>query len=197
VHIFYSTECRTAQEPSATCTSCGVTFANSFCPICMIWTQRDIYHCVDCAICRVGGADEHFHCKTCNACFPKVGEDTHECIFRRSVDQLSCPFCLEDVFSSQDAINPMRCCGQAAHHKCMVASLHAQGYGCPNCRKSFVDMTREWSEITFAIQAQPMPPEYDREVDINCNDCGASCKARFHFLGVQCAQCESYNTQIL
>ena len=160
----------------------------------MIWTQLEIYHCLECTICRVGNASNHFHCKTCNVCFNKNTEEKHQCLFRKSVDQLCCPFCLDDVFSSQDSVNPLRCCGQAAHLKCITSSLSAHGYKCPSCRKSFVDMTSVWEEISLSIDAQPMPSEYAREVEIVCNDCEGYCRAFFHFLGMQCDICGSYNT---
>ena len=47
------------------------------------------------------------------------------------------------------------------------------------------------------IALQPVPPEMCRVVNITCNDCekGADAQA-WHFLGVQCFHCQSFNTVV-
>lgn len=44
-----------------------------------------------------------------------------------------------------------------------------------------------------------MPAEYRNvQVDVLCNDCGEKCTdLKFHFYGVKCVKCGSYNTRIL
>jgi Zinc-ribbon len=49
--------------------------------------------------------------------------------------------------------------------------------------------------MAAGIQLQPLPPEMTRVVDISCIDCGAQDKdRRWHFLGIQCGECSSFNT---
>lgn len=45
------------------------------------------------------------------------------------------------------------------------------------------------------IKEQPMPEEFRnvRSV-VLCNDCSAKCSTPFHFLGLRCEICQSYNT---
>lgn len=45
------------------------------------------------------------------------------------------------------------------------------------------------------IKEQPMPEEFQnvRSV-ILCNDCSAKCSTAYHFLGLRCEVCQSYNT---
>jgi len=42
--------------------------------------------------------------------------------------------------------------------------------------------------------AQPSAPRRPREVWIGCNDCGGRCWTPFHWLGLKCRVCDSYNT---
>jgi len=44
---------------------------------------------------------------------------------------------------------------------------------------------------------QPVPAELARVVNITCNDCETSTDAQaWHFLGVQCVHCQSFNTVV-
>ena len=48
------------------------------------------------------------------------------------------------------------------------------------------------------IRAQPMPLEYSNwRADVLCNDCIRRSWAPYHFLGHQCAHCNSFNTAII
>lgn len=47
------------------------------------------------------------------------------------------------------------------------------------------------------IALQPVPPELARVVNIKCNDCETDSHAQaWHFLGVQCNPCQSFNTVV-
>jgi len=49
--------------------------------------------------------------------------------------------------------------------------------------------------LDVAIQSQPMPPEFrDTKAVVLCNDCCARSTTKYHWLGVKCAICHSYNT---
>jgi len=54
-----------------------------------------------------------------------------------------------------------------------------------------------WSVMATEIALQPVPAEMARVVDILCNDCDEKCvNQRWHFLGVQCQSCSSFNTTV-
>jgi len=58
-------------------------------------------------------------------------------------------------------------------------------------------MAAAWEARARDIAEQPMPPDLQRIVDIMCNDCEAKSPRRnWHFLGVQCPQCNSFNTVV-
>ncbi|RYP31644.1 hypothetical protein DL767_005651 [Monosporascus sp. MG133] len=53
----------------------------------------------------------------------------------------------------------------------------------------------EFRNLDMAIHAQPMPPEFeDTRAVILCNDCSAKSSVKYHWLGLKCAVCLSYNT---
>jgi hypothetical protein len=58
-------------------------------------------------------------------------------------------------------------------------------------------MASTWSAIAMGIALQPVPPEMARMVHIFCNDCEHSdVNRRWHFLGVRCMHCLSFNTNV-
>jgi Zinc-ribbon len=58
-------------------------------------------------------------------------------------------------------------------------------------------MTATWSAIAMGIALQPVPPDMARVVHIVCNDCEERDKnRRWHFLGVRCMHCMSFNTVV-
>lgn len=52
-----------------------------------------------------------------------------------------------------------------------------------------------FTNLANIIKEQPMPEEFQnvRSV-ILCNDCSAKCSTAYHFLGLRCEICQSYNT---
>ncbi len=58
-------------------------------------------------------------------------------------------------------------------------------------------MARAWAERARDIASQPMPEDLAKVVDIDCFDCGTKSQNRdWHFLGVQCPNCDSFNTTV-
>ena len=54
-----------------------------------------------------------------------------------------------------------------------------------------------WNAMAAGVALQPVPPELCRVVNITCNDCEQQDDARaWHFLGVQCRNCSSFNTVV-
>ena len=56
-------------------------------------------------------------------------------------------------------------------------------------------METQFRNLDVAIQGQPMPPEFqDTRAVILCNDCSARSTVPYHWLGLKCSICRSYNT---
>ncbi|OAL70844.1 hypothetical protein A7D00_5174 [Trichophyton violaceum] len=62
-------------------------------------------------------------------------------------------------------------------------------------RKSVTNMEANFRNLDRTIMSQPMPPELkDTNAFIYCNDCHAKSVVPYHWLGLKCEICESYNT---
>jgi ribosomal protein S27E len=58
-------------------------------------------------------------------------------------------------------------------------------------------MSAAWAARARDIEMQPMPEDLARVVNIMCNDCERKSENRnWHFLGVQCPGCSSFNTVV-
>jgi len=58
-------------------------------------------------------------------------------------------------------------------------------------------MMPTWNAMAAGVALQQVPPELARVVNITCNDCEKADDARaWHFLGVQCRNCSSFNTVV-
>ncbi|KAL1600260.1 hypothetical protein SLS59_005884 [Nothophoma quercina] len=69
---------------------------------------------------------------------------------------------------------------------------------CPICKKSAVKMDLQWRKLTSAIEAQPMPEQFENtRAIVQCNDCSRKSSVKYHWLGNQCENCDSYNTNEL
>ena len=56
-------------------------------------------------------------------------------------------------------------------------------------------MAAAWEARASDIAEQPMPADLQRVINIICNDCETkSLNRNWHFLGVQCPSCSSFNT---
>ncbi|KAE8354432.1 hypothetical protein BDV28DRAFT_130909 [Aspergillus coremiiformis] len=188
--------CGHAQPASQFCTNCGEQSSQYYCNICKLWdndTNKSIYHCNDCGICRIGqglGRD-FFHCKTCCVCLPISIENTHRCIERST--QCDCPICGDYMFTSPETVVFMRC-GHSIHQRCL-SEYSKNSYRCPICSKTITNMESTFRNLDRTIQSQPMPAEFnDTRTLIYCNDCGAKSVVKYHWLGLKCDMCESYNT---
>lgn len=108
----------------------------------------------------------------------------------------NCPVCQEDLFSSRDASHELPC-GHAIHWHCF-RELASHDSRCPMCKKTAETHERmkpTWDAMAMGIALQPVPPELCKVVTLKCNDCEMVQPNRaWHFLGVQCKRCESFNT---
>lgn len=188
--------CGTAQPAAKNCTSCSKSMASYYCAICKLWDDdpdKSIYHCNDCGICRIGkglGID-FFHCQRCNACMTMDLHGSHKCI-ERSTD-CDCPICGDYLFTSTTKVIFMPC-GHAIHQSCWYDHTRVS-YKCPTCAKSILNMEAQFRIMDTEIELQPLPQPYSgwRSI-VTCNDCSAKSNVKFHFLGLKCDNCRSYNT---
>ncbi|KAL8775720.1 MAG: hypothetical protein Q9209_000216 [Squamulea sp. 1 TL-2023] len=164
--------CACAQPASEKCTQCGEYSARYYCDVCKLWDDdpgKHIYHCNDCGICRIGQGlgKDFFHCKTCCACLSMRTLENHRCI-ERSTD-CDCPICGEYMFTSPQTVVFMS--------------------------KSMYNMEAQFRHLERSIESQPMPPEFqDTKAWVYCNDCNAKSSVKYHWMGLKCSVCDSYNT---
>eukprot|EP00543_Licmophora_paradoxa_P000768 CAMPEP_0202453870 /NCGR_PEP_ID=MMETSP1360-20130828/11744_1 /ASSEMBLY_ACC=CAM_ASM_000848 /TAXON_ID=515479 /ORGANISM="Licmophora paradoxa, Strain CCMP2313" /LENGTH=563 /DNA_ID=CAMNT_0049073063 /DNA_START=341 /DNA_END=2032 /DNA_ORIENTATION=- len=191
--------CYTRQSSKTdNCSNCGVLFGEYHCKVCNLWmsNDEDPYHCLDCGFCRVGGRHNFRHCHDCGMCIDALLFDDHNCKAGKYMS--NCPVCQEDLFSSRSASHEMPC-GHAIHWHCF-RELTSYDTRCPVCKKTaetHEQMAPTWSAMAMGICLQPVPPEMARVVTIMCNDCEERDEdRRWHFLGVQCLKCSSFNTTI-
>ncbi|KAI9776546.1 MAG: hypothetical protein M1835_005486 [Candelina submexicana] len=56
-------------------------------------------------------------------------------------------------------------------------------------------MEMQFRNLDRAIDSQPMPSHFrDTKALVYCNDCAAKTSVNYHWLGLKCAVCDSYNT---
>ena len=68
-------------------------------------------------------------------------------------------------------------------------------YRCPTCARTIINMESQFRALDVEIENQPLPTPYnDWRCLISCNDCSAKSNVSFHFLGLKCDNCYSYNT---
>lgn len=85
-------------------------------------------------------------------------------------------------------------CGHTIHHKCYY-DLMKTSYKCPICSQSIINMESQFRNLDRSIESQPMPPEFqDTQAVVSCNDCYAKSIVKYHWLGLKCGVCDSYNT---
>ncbi|KAI4167918.1 MAG: hypothetical protein LQ343_006788 [Gyalolechia ehrenbergii] len=188
--------CGCAQSASEECSRCGERSARYYCSVCKLWDDdpgKSIYHCNDCGICRIGQGlgKDFYHCKTCCVCLSIGIRETHRCI-ERSTD-CDCPICGEYMFTSPQTVVFMGC-GHSIHHRCYYEHMK-RSYRCPICSRSIINMEMQFRHLERAIESQPMPPEFqDTKAWVYCNDCNVKSSVKYHWLGLKCGVCDSYNT---
>lgn len=191
-------ECSTRQPAGNRCVRCGIQFGEYHCGICNLWMveSKKPFHCADCGFCRVGGRESFQHCHQCCMCISVNVYNDHNCM--KDKYKNNCPVCREDMFSSRQSPQDLPC-GHAIHAHCF-RKLAGFDYRCPICKKTVVSqqsMAAAWAARARDIEMQPMPDDLARVVNIMCNDCETkSLNRNWHFLGVQCPGCSSFNTVV-
>lgn len=192
-------ECFTKQSSKTNyCINCRIQFGEYHCAICNLWMSNEErpYHCPDCGFCRVGGGENFRHCQDCGMCIDRQLFNSHNCKVGKYMS--NCPVCQEDLFSSRDASHELPC-GHAIHWHCF-RELASHDSRCPMCKKTAETHERmkpTWDAMAMGIALQPVPPELCKVVTVKCNDCeDVQVNRAWHFLGVQCGRCESFNTVV-
>jgi hypothetical protein len=68
---------------------------------------------------------------------------------------------------------------------------------CKKTAETPEQMASTWSALAMGIALQPVPRDLARVVNIICNDCEErDHERRWHFLGVRCMNCLSFNTNV-
>lgn len=207
--------CGHPQRVGDVCVKCGESAARYYCSICKLWNDdadKSIYHCSDCGICRVGEGlgKDFFHCKVhvspsvavfffypytdrqkCGSCIAINQEESHRC--REGVMDCDCPICGEYIFTTRIKVVTMKC-GHMIHDDCRAEYIK-RSYKCPICNKSVENMESMFRRLDKHLEEQPMPDEYkDTRAVILCNDCEAKTSTKYHWGGLRCEVCLSYNT---
>lgn len=196
--------CDTKQKVNFKCINCHMKFGNYFCDICNLfdYVNKGQKHCYKCGFCRVYGNDEYYHCDKCNKCIKSEtnsdddgnnGNNTkHKCT---NIEDKVCPICFEDLFTSVKDITELKC-GHWMHFKCLNNMIIKGSYKCPLCCKSIVNLDNYTQFMDNEIKNTIMPEELlDKKIDILCNECTNRSNINFHYLGLKCAHCGSYNTK--
>ncbi|XP_042652984.1 RING finger and CHY zinc finger domain-containing protein 1 isoform X2 [Tyto alba] len=151
------TRCRLLQKAQQRCEGCHSLFGEYYCGICHLFDRdKKQYHCAECGICRIGPKEDFFHCSKCNLCLSLSLRGKHKCI--ENVSRQDCPICLEDIHTSRVGAHVLPC-GHLLHRTCYEDMLK-EGYRCPLCMHSALDMTRYWRQLDDEVAQTPMPTEY-------------------------------------
>ncbi|XBW38596.1 hypothetical protein QEN19_004185 [Hanseniaspora menglaensis] len=208
----------TSVSDSDTCSGCEKKYAEFCCLKCRIFEnneENDIYHCPFCKECKLGeglGIDYN-HCFDCNCCMPlemfhneKV---SHKCIKNNlSSDCTICGVRLNGDYSKNVRsyeskgenwkVQFLIPCNHAIHETCLKLYLDNGQYKCPICQISIVDMEINFKLLDEEIQTCPLPSPYNSWRCIyKCNDCATRGITSYHFLGIKCRSCYSFNTILL
>jgi ribosomal protein S27E len=68
-------------------------------------------------------------------------------------------------------------------------------FKCPICQTSLIDMTMDWQRLDNERQHWLLPEQLRNFlVKVQCRDCRKESETNFHFIGLKCPSCGSYNT---
>lgn len=97
------------------------------------------------------------------------------------------------MFTSYKKVVTMKC-GHTIHDDCRAEYIK-RSYKCPICNKSVENMESLFRRLDKHLEEQPMPEEYtNTRAIILCNDCEAKTTTKYHWGGLRCEVCLSYNT---
>lgn len=184
-------ECETVQSPSKNCSECYIEFSNYFCNKCHLYCESpDVFHCEGCRICRKGSQETYQHCYKCNMCIAVDSLNNHTCL--QSTFEGNCAICNESLFDVIQYGSLLKC-GHAIHQNCMQQYI-TSNYRCPLCKKSMVDMTQAWTELSERYKDALLIRDHNKNVERYCNDCCELFSDAFSpFMLYRCPRCLGYN----
>ncbi|ODV85904.1 hypothetical protein CANARDRAFT_197537 [[Candida] arabinofermentans NRRL YB-2248] len=191
--------CSTPQFPQQYCINCDKKLSEYYCDKCKLFDNdplKNIYHCDSCGICRLGLGlnQDYFHCDNCNACISIELRSNHKCI--ENSTHSNCPICDEYMFHSTKTVVFMLC-GHPIHQSCFD-EFSKHSYKCPVCSRTVMNMELQFRVLDKEIKESKMPDGMaDWKTVIKCVDCGGKSKVPYHYLGMRCDHCKSYNTMQL
>jgi hypothetical protein len=177
--------CDRKQQISDTCKYCSTKFGQYSCIYCLVFENNiNIFsHCDKCNKCvSHKNITNLLHCNTCSYCLPKE----HKC--RNNID-LDCCICLEQIDKKTNSIQ-LRC-SHIFHELCFESYKKVK---CPLCSKTTTDVQLEYHDLDKDILNTPIPEELKELTIIYCNDCENKSSAIYHYKGIKCSICSSYNT---
>jgi RING finger/CHY zinc finger protein 1 len=190
--------CNEIQDVSNECITCNEKMGDYYCDICHLWINSEeeinIFHCKECNMCRMGKREDFIHCNRCNGCINKNIYENHACNINGM--KSLCPICQEDIHSSRRNVYIIKKCNHILHMDCAVDYLNSRKFRCPICKITMIeDPSSLWESIKYMVESQPMPEQYKNyKCVIHCNDCLKDTETNYHFLAMQCKECESWNT---
>ena len=182
--------CNTKQNVDEKCSSCNIDFDRNFCFKCKLWTSIDMFHCEYCDVCRVGCKTDYEHCFDCNICCT-IG---HNCMKLKLSLNENCCICFEKLKNSMNSVIPIPC-GHCLHKPCLLESIRNGNIGCPLCKKSIGNFSDHWDTLRIERDSISIDdPELSKPVNIICNDCEHHNTVTWHIVGLECPDCNSFNT---
>lgn len=182
--------CDIEQEYGNYCIACDEKLKTIYsCKKCYIFdnTNKYKFHCDKCNKCHQDNVQTKY-CNNCNICY--VNTDNHICVDLNE----NCCICLEKLING--TIFNLKC-GHIIHAMC-YKNLIKTTYKCPLCCKSVKDMTNEFKKIDDDIEENSSYDSADKIYkNIYCNDCGKKSLTQYHYLGIKCKNCNSYNTIVI
>lgn len=147
-------------------------------------------------MCRRGTTANTFHCFKCGYCRPLVDKDNHKC--NENVAESKCPICLEVLKYSTKYYRDFPC-GHLIHVACLQ---EVRDVNCPVCGMATVKLSKQQNDNIQKMIDQTkdnLPEEVkNHKVNILCNEClHKTINAPFHYYGVKCEKCGTFNTKMI
>lgn len=179
--------CDTPQIMSNECENCGLIFSTYYCEKCKIFDNNNMFHCNKCDVCLIGKEHIFKHCDKCKCCALFDFFDKHKCI--KDKLENNCVICM-DKLRSHDPLQVL-VCGHVIHNECYDHHTKTS-YKCPICFKTIIDTKKQFADIDDEILFTPL--KNAKKIMVKCNDCDKISKTKYHYAGLKCQKCGSYNT---
>jgi len=192
------------------------------CEICRIGSKDSLFHCDKCDICfPIIGGDLHkcieisYKVQTCAFCLESTHNSQnssfslncghlvhHKCLkSAHENDQYKCPLCRKSMFSMDWSLLRDLIRIQPMHEEIIVVGdiVICKSFGNSLFR---IESINELLYKGIFIKLLNVKGTFHKDslkkivkkVNIYCNDCCQKCDVYFHYLGMECLHCNSFNT---